>query len=262
MRRFSVSRTAIVARPLSLLLRLTMWMLPAATLTEQGLAMSAFSAALFGAIDGYSRRWWSYTSRSFIASSEGLEISSGATVQVVSWEHVLAIQTWRRFDRFEWLAVHHTRAGRLFVATCVSRCAEAELSTFVRACANYLSSDAPRQSITITGFCEPSVYRPLLKRFLADVAAITLVGALFRVVGPAFALGVLAAAFSAGISAARHSLRTTRFVQTDGLWHTDGHTLRPLHAIPRSLQLWVQCLAEARRGRAGDARLPWRSEIL
>jgi len=244
MRKFSVSATAIVARPLRLALRLTMCVLPA-TLAEQSLAMSAFAAALFGLIDGYSRRLWSYSSRSFIANGEGLEISSGSAVLVVSWEHVLAIQTWRRFDGIEWLAVHYTRAGRLFVATCVSRCAEAELSTFVRACATYVSSGAPRQSITIAGLCDQSVYWPLLKRFLADVAATTLVGALFRAVGPAFALGVLAAALSAGISAARHSLRRTRFVQTDGLWHTDGHTLRPLHAIPRTLQLWVQCLAEA-----------------
>lgn len=245
MRKFSVSGTAIVARPLRLLLRLTMCVFPAATLTEQGLAMSAFAAALFGFIDGYSRWLWSYSSRSFIASGEGLEISSGSIVLVVSWEHVLAVQTWRRFDRIEWLAVHHTRAGRLAVATCVSRCAEAELRTFVRACANYVSSGAPRQSITIAGFCDQSVYRPLLKRFLGDVAATTLVGALFGVVGPAFALGVLAAALSAGIAAARHSLRTTRFVQTDGLWYADGRTLRPLCPIPRTLRLWVQCLTEA-----------------
>jgi len=245
MRKFSVSPTAIVARPLRLLLRLTMCVLPAATLTEQGLVMSAFTTALFGFIDGYSRRSLSYTARSFIANDKGLEISSGATVLVVSWEHVLAIQTWRRFDRIEWLAVHHTRAGRLVVATCMSRCAESELNTFVRACAKHVSSGAPRQNITIAGFCDQSVYRPLLKRFLGDVAATTLIGALFGVGGAAFALGVLASALSAGIAAARHSLRTTRLVQTDGLWYADGHTLRPLRAIPRTLQLWVQCLAEA-----------------
>lgn len=251
MRKFASKGTALAIGSVEFLIRLMMWGLPVATFLQHGIAISAAAAGFMGLVDG-NYRSGSFTSRWFVADREGLEITLGLTVQVVPWADVSAIQAWNHFNHVDFVAVHYFRAGRVVVATCGSRYAEQELRDFVRACARYVSADAPRQRITIAGLRDQSVYQPLLKRFFQDVAVTTLIGLALGVVGQAFVVGLLAAALSAGITAVRHPIRATRLVQTNGLWRAEGRDARPLRAIPRALRLWVQCLNEAASERRSE----------
>jgi len=254
MQRFSAKGTALAIGPVEFLIRLVMFALPAATFLEQGLTMAAM-AVFLGIADG-NYRAGSYTSRSLAADRQGLEITCGLNVRVVAWSDVAAIQAWQHFNRVEFVAVHYLRAGRVDVATCASRYAEDELRAFVRACARHVSFGAPRVSISAAGLGEQCIYRPMLKRFFQDVAAVTVVGALLGVGGPSFALGLLAALPSALIAATRYSLRTLKLVQRNGIWWAKARDkrgrigeLRPLRAIPRALRLWVECLGEIKARR-------------
>ncbi|HET7538997.1 MAG TPA: hypothetical protein VFK05_03970 [Polyangiaceae bacterium] len=240
--KFSASSSALATKPAEALIRLVMCALPAVTLMQQGVAMSAVAALFLGFIDGYARRWGAYTSRSFVADSEGLKIAFGFHAEVIPWGSVLGIQTWHHFNRIDYVAVHHLRAGRIDVATCVSRYAEDELRAFVHACADHVRAGASRPRMTVAGLSERCVYLPLLRRLVEDVALAVLVGTVIGAVGWSFLFGLLAASQSAVVAAARYTVRTTRFVQKNGLWLVDGLESRPLRAIPRALRLWVRCL--------------------
>jgi len=246
--KFSAKGTAFAIAPAEFLIRLVMYALPVATLLEHGIAMSAATALFFGLIDGTFRRG-SYTSRSFLAGRDGLEITSGLSVQAVPWTSVSAIQAWHHFNRVDFLAVHYFSAGRVAVATCASRYAEAESRAFVRACAHYVSADVPRLNITLAGLGDQSVYRPLLRRLIQDVAVVAAIGAVLGAIGPGFALGLLAASLSALIAVLRHSVRSIQLVQRNGLWYRVDVETSPLRTIPRGLQLWVHCLAESTSSR-------------
>lgn len=243
MARFSSGAADLVSGPFELLIRLVMCALPILAFSSEGITMSVATAAFLAAFDGYLRLWSCFTSRALVADSDGLEISSTFGRRVVPWADFLAIETWHHFNRIDYVAVHYDRGGRVEIATCASRYAEEELRAFVRACAARVSSPEPRRSIVVAGLRDAGVYRPLLKRWAADVVAATAVGALLGAPGPSLGLGLLAASLSAAVAALRHPIRALELVQRDGFGRFSQRDGKP-PTIPRSLTLWVHSLSQ------------------
>jgi len=247
MTEFATRGLALYTVPADWLSRLVMCGLPTIFLTFGHFALSVIGAFSWGVMDGLARLWGSCSSRALVAEPEGLTISGLFSCRIVPWPNVLAIRTWHRFNRLDYVAVYYRRAdGRLEIASCLDQGDADQVRDFVCACADYASCASPRRSITLAGVHDQGVYLPLFRRFTQDVAIATVIGWAFDRGGPAFALGLLAASPSALVSLIRHPLRTTTFVEQDGLWCScvKGEA-RPLRLIPRSLQLWVRGLAEA-----------------
>ena len=228
-----------------LVVRVTMCVAPAVTFRPDNLALSLATAACMGAFDGLFRLWGSCNSQALTAGPEGLEITSAFSARLVPWSNVSAIQNWHHFNGIDYVAVHHRRADRVEVATCVDYYSQDTLRSFVRACADYASSDTQPANITLAGLLERGVYLPLVWRFIQDVALATLIGFAIDRMGWAFLLGLLAASQSALIAALRHPFRTKTFVQQGGLWCAQGREARPVLAIPRALRLWTRYLDDA-----------------
>lgn len=248
MREFATRGTALYMAPADWLSRLVMCGVPTLVFSSGHFAFAVIIALWLGAMDGFARLWGSCSSRALVAEPEGLTISSLFSCRIVPWANVSAIRTWHNLNHLWYVAVHYRRAdGRLEVASCLDQCDADEARDFVCACASYASSGSRRRSITLAGLRDQGVYLPLFRRFTHDVAIATVVGWAFGSMGTAFLFGLLAAAQSLLIALIRHPLRTTTFVEQDGLWCScsKGLEARPLRLIPRSLQVWVRGLAEA-----------------
>jgi len=236
---------AQIAPVYALLLRVGAWCFPLTTLAH-GPSTAALVGALFlGVAQGRSRLMASRTARSLLAGDDSLTIRAGSRAERVGWSSVLAVETWQRMNRVQYVAVHYRRDGRRRVATCWDQGGQADLLDFVRACAAGVSRGAPRGAIVVAGLRDPQVGLALLGRFLVDVAATASVGLADGLFTRALGLGLISAGVAALFEASRSPLTPLQLVSDQGVWwrSTARGRLR-LDTIPCSLRDWVRALGD------------------
>lgn len=234
------SRTSGVA---CLLVRSTSCLLPTVLLSQHDFATGMVAALSLGLADGWSRLWISRTAGSFAAEVEGLVVSSGLASRRIAWADVMAIQTWQRINRVDYVVVHYRSASGMAVATCWEQNGHDELVAFVRACTGAVTPG--RETIALAGLQDRAIWAPLFKRLALDVAVASILGFVLGVVGPAFTLGLTAASVSTLLASSRYAPRAPSLVLRDGRWWqsgTDG-TVHALQTLPRSLRFWLNALA-------------------
>jgi len=244
MHKFEAKRFASRTSGLAcLLVRSTSCLLPTVLLLQHDIATAVVVAMSLGVADGWSRLWVSRTADSFTAELDGLVISSGLASRCVAWADVLAIQTWQRINRVDYVAIHYRSADGPAVATCWEQNGHEEMVAFVRECAGAVTSQ--RETVALGAIRDRAIWSALLTRFVLDVVVALTWGFVLGIVGPALLLGTVAASVSTVFASTRYSLRPTTLRLKDGLWWLRGTngSDRALRTVPRSLRLWVNSLA-------------------
>jgi hypothetical protein len=223
--------------------RLASWVLPSGLVLDGDVGMGLVAAIFLGATDGRVRLWMARTAAGFIARQHQLVISPGVQTVKIPWADVLAIETFEGVNRVDYVVVHYQSPSGLAAASCWEQNGRDDVLAFVRAAAARVNAESRRATITLAALRDQGVWRPLLERFIVDVAVASIVGLILGFVGTAALLGVLSASLSAGLAASRYSLQTTRLIWKDGLWwRAKGSETRALRVVPPSLRLWVDAL--------------------
>jgi hypothetical protein len=229
----------------ALVLRAGSWLFPLTTLHHDVSGAAVCGALLMGIVYGRSRLMTSRTARSLVATRDRLTISRALGAERVDWSSVLAIESWQRMNRVKYVAVHYRSAGRTQVATCWDQDADEDLQEFLHQCAAAVSSNAPRDAITVAGLLDRGVWLPVVRRFVIDVAVTASAGFAFGLARRALAFGLITASVAALLEVSRCPLTTMQLVSSEGLWwRSTQRGLRRLRLIPRSLRLWVRALGD------------------
>lgn len=239
-----VSRVSGLA---ALPVRLASWVLPSALVLDGDFGMGLVAAIFLGATDGRVRLWMARTAGGFIARQHQLVISPGIRTMKIPWADVLAVETFEGVNRVDYVLVHfQSSPSGVAAASCWEQNGRDELLEFVRAAAVRVNASSRRTTITLAALRDRSVWLPLLRRFLVDVAIASVLGLILGFLGKAALLGVVSASLSAGLAGSRYSFQATRLTWKEGLWWcSTGSKTRVLRVVPPSLRLWVDALDAA-----------------
>lgn len=239
---FAVRRPSSLASPvLILLFRCATWIVPLQSLIQQDFRSALFFAFFLGCADGGARIRVARTARCLEATKRGLVISSTFGTSRVAWSEVLAIQTWRRINDVNIVAVHYRGARGGTIATCWEQFCRPELQRFVTACGARANKKSDRMTITLVGLKERGVWLPIAQRWAQDLAVAAFLALFLR---PALLLGLVSASVSALIACFAHSPTNRDFVLTDGVWwRVTKRGPRRLTVIPPQLRMWVDALS-------------------
>jgi len=239
---FAARRPISLMSPLLLLLfRGVSWSLPLQTLAQGDLRSAIIFALVLGFAEGSARVRIARTALKLAATARGLVITSGFATSRVRWADVLAVETWRRINGVDRVAVHYRGAHGGAVATCWDHFSRSELLTFVTACGARVSKKNDREKITLVGLSERGAWLPIVQRLALDLA---IAACLSWFVKRALLLGAISGGMSALLACSVYAPKNRDFILKDGLWWRDTRRgLSRLSVIPPSLRMWVDALS-------------------
>jgi len=229
-----------------LVVRVASWLLPLRELLEGNSESNGFPPVVTGIMVGFSRLRGSRSARSLVAANDGLTIYSGLQKIEIAWDDVLGVETWRRMNRVDHVAIHYRLAGERAIATCWDQNGREDLAAFVKACGAAVSAFGPRTTIELAGLGDRGVWLPLLRRFAVDVAVPLGLAAVAGLARRELPVALIVSSVSMFMACGQYRWRTARFASKDGLWwRVTDEGLKRIQTIPPSLRLWVDALASA-----------------